>query len=107
MLFLLAARNVLRNLQRLAPMMLSLVLVFALLVMGNAVLSTTLNALYSVYARNVTGDFTVSPKDKNNFTVFGSDQLLVGQYLVPPILVDLPQLRSTVESCLRFVLHPG
>ena len=98
MLILLALRNVLRNLNRLAPMMLSLVLVFTLLVMGNAVLSTTINALYSVYARNVTGDLTVSPKDKNNFTVFGSDQLLVGQYLVPPVLVDFSPLRSMAES---------
>ena len=98
MLFLLAVRNVLRNMQRLAPMMLSLVLVFALLVIGNAVLSTTINELYSVYALNVTGDLTISPKDKNNFTVFGSDQLLVGKYLVPPVLVDFPQLRSSVES---------
>ncbi len=98
MLFLLAARNVLRNLHRLAPMMLSLVLVFTLLVIGNAVLGTTINALYSVYARNVTGDLTVSSKDKNNFTVFGSDQLLVGQYLVPPVLVDFPYLHSMAES---------
>ena len=98
MLILLAARNVLRNLRRLAPMMLSLVLVFALLVMGNAVLSTTINALYSVYARNLTGDLTVSPRDKNNFTVFGSDQMLVGQYLIPPTLVDFAGLRSMAES---------
>ncbi|MCK5674324.1 MAG: hypothetical protein KAH95_13165, partial [Spirochaetales bacterium] len=98
MLFLLAARNVLRNLHRLAPMMLSLVFVFTLLVIGNAVLGTTINALYSVYARNITGDLTISSKDKNNFTVFGSDQLLVGQYLIPPILVDFPHLRSMAES---------
>ncbi|MDA3938090.1 MAG: FtsX-like permease family protein [Spirochaetia bacterium] len=98
MLFLLALRNVLRNLRRLAPMMLSLVLVFALLVIGNAVLNTTITALYSVYARNVSGDLTVSPKDKNNFTIFGSDQLLVGEYLVPPVLVDFSKLRSAIES---------
>lgn len=98
MLILLAFRNVLRNLRRLAPMMVTLVLVFALLVIGNAVLGTTIDALYSVYARNVIGDFTVSSIDKNNFTVFGSDQLLVGQYLVPPVLVDFPQLRSIAES---------
>lgn len=98
MLILLAARNVLRNLRRLAPMMLSLVLVFALLVIGNAVLGTTIDALYSVYARNITGDLTVSPKDKNNFTVFGSDQLLVGQYLVPPVLADFSSLRFRAES---------
>ena len=97
MLFLLAFRNVLRNLRRLAPMMLSLVLVFALLVIGNAVLSTTIRALYSVYARNVSGDLTVSPKDENNFTIFGSDQLLVGKFLVPPVLVDFTNLRSGIE----------
>ena len=98
MLFIFAIRNVLRNLRRLAPMMLILVLVFALLVIGNAVLNTTINALYSVYARNLTGDLTVSARDKTNFTVFGSDQLLVGQYLIPPALVDFSGLQSRVES---------
>src|SRR6056297_1535695 len=98
MLFSLALRNVRRNLRRLAPMMFSLVLVFALLIMGNAVLNTTLDALYGVYARNVTGDLTVSPQGEDNFTVFGSDQLLVGQYLVPPTLVGFAKLQSTVEA---------
>src|SRR6056297_3056378 len=98
MLFSLALRNVKRNLRRLAPMMFSLVLVFALLIMGNAVLNTTLDALYGVYARNVTGDLTVSPKGEENFTVFGSDQLLVGQYLVPPALVGFAKLQSSAEA---------
>ncbi len=98
MLFIFALRNVLRNLRRLAPMMIIIVSVFAVLVIGNAVLNRTINALYSFYAENLTGDLTISSKDKNNFTVFGSDQLLVGQYLIPPTLVDFSGVLSRVES---------
>ncbi|WP_319559801.1 FtsX-like permease family protein [Marispirochaeta sp.] len=98
MLFSLAFRNVIRNFRRLGPMIFSLVLVFALLVMGNAILNTTVDALYRVFARNITGDFTVGPRAEDNFTVFGSDQLLVGQYLVPPPLIDFPGLQELVKS---------
>ncbi|MEA1911554.1 MAG: FtsX-like permease family protein [Spirochaetota bacterium] len=97
MLILLAFRNVLRNLHRLAPMMLSLVLIFTLMVVGNAVLNSTTLALYKVYAGNISGDLTVGARDNNNFTLFGSDQLLVGQYLVPPTLTNFPKLRSSVD----------
>jgi putative ABC transport system permease protein len=98
MLFSLAARNVLRGFRRLAPMMFTLLLVFCLLLMGNAVLRTTVDSLYGVYAESVAGDLTISALGEDNFTVFGSDQLLVGQYLVPPTLVDFSALRSKAEN---------
>ena len=98
MLFSLAFRNVIRNIRRLGPMIFSLVLIFCLLVIGNAVLNTTVESLYRVYARNITGDFTVGPVAEDNFTVFGSDQLLVGQYLIPPTLIDFPEMQELVAS---------
>ncbi|HDQ13705.1 MAG TPA: FtsX-like permease family protein [Sediminispirochaeta sp.] len=94
----LALRNVVRNLRRLAPMMFSIVLIFALLVAGNAVLETTVESLYRLYARHITGDLSVSAKVDSNFTIFGSDQLLVGQYLVQPTLLDYPELKRRTEA---------
>jgi putative ABC transport system permease protein len=98
MLFSLALRNVIRNIRRLGPMIFSLVLIFILLVIGNAVLNTTVDSLYRVYARNITGDFTVGPVAEDNFTVFGSDQLLVGQYLIPPTLINFPEMQELAAS---------
>lgn len=98
MLLTLALRNVLRNLRRLVPMILTLIIVFTLLILGNAILSTIVDSLYRVYARTITGDLTVSPSEEDNFTVFGSDQLLVGQYLVPSTLIEYPALKNEVIS---------
>ena len=98
MLLTLAVRNVLRNLRRLAPMMASITLVFVLLLLGNAVLNRTIEALYGVYAKTVAGDITVSAEAESNFTIFGSDQLLVGQYLDPPTIVGFEALQEEVGS---------
>lgn len=97
MLALLALRNVLRNLRRLAPMIAIIVLVFIALIVGNGVLQATGDALYDIYASLVAGDITVSPNAEQNFTIFGSDQLLVGQYLIPPTIVGFQELEETVS----------
>ena len=98
MIIILALRNVLRNLRRLLPMMLTLILVFTLLITGNAILNSIINSLYGVYALNITGDITVSPVAEGNFTVFGSDQLLVGQYLIPPTLTEADELQRLLAT---------
>jgi putative ABC transport system permease protein len=98
MIFLLSLRNVFRNTRRLAPMVGTIVLIFALLLVGNAILDTTIDSLYTLYARNLSGDLTIAPADENNFTLFGSDQLLVGQFLVPPVLVGVPELEEHLAA---------
>jgi len=98
MLFSLAFRNVLRNFRRHAPLMISIVLIFMVLIVGNALLSTTRAALYQVYARNISGDMTIGAAAESNFTLFGSDRLLVGQYLVAPTLTDYRQLQETLQT---------
>ncbi len=98
MLFSLALRNVVRNFRRLAPMMFSIALIFALLVMGNAVLTTTVDSLYRLYAKRLSGDLTVSATAESNFTIFGSDQMLVGTFLTPPTLVGFDTLKKRVDS---------
>lgn len=101
MMYLLALRNVLRNFRRLAAMMLTITVIFMLLIVGNAVLTTTRNSLYEVYAQSVSGDMTVGAAgavEESNFTIFGSDRLLVGQYLIAPTLADASGLKKTLES---------
>jgi hypothetical protein len=94
----LVLRNVIRNLPRLAPMVVIIVAVFATMVVGNAVLAASGASLYDTYARLVSGDLSVSPAAETNFTIFGSDQLLVGEYLIQPTLADFAGLQQRVES---------
>lgn len=98
MLFLLAVRNVVRNLRRLAPMIVIVIAVFAAMIVGNAVLAFSGAALYETYARLVAGDFSVSAEAESNFTVFGSDQLLIGEYLVAPVIHEYENLNLCVSS---------
>jgi ABC-type antimicrobial peptide transport system permease subunit len=93
-LALLVVRNVLRNLSRLAPMIVIIVAVFVVMLTGNAVLSASGDALYGTYGRLVAGDLSVSATAESNFTVFGSDQLLIGEYLIPPTIPEYSRLRD-------------
>jgi len=97
-LILLAIRNVIRNLRRLAPMVVIVVAVFAAMVAGNAVLASSEAALYGTYARLVSGDLSVSAEAESNFTVFGSDQLLIGEYLVAPVIPEFEELTLRVRE---------
>ncbi len=94
----LVIRNVTRNLRRLLPMLVVLVIAFSALLVGNGVLAATGDALYRTYTGHVSGDLSVSASGDSNFTIFGSDALLVGEYLVPPTLIGFDELRSTVDS---------
>ena len=94
----LVIRNVARNLRRLAPMIVIITAVFVVMVVGNAVLAASGDALYATYGRLVAGDVSVSADAESNFTVFGSDQLLIGEYLVQPTVPEFEDLRSTVLS---------
>ena len=91
-------RNVLRNLPRLAPMIATLTVVFVLLVVGNAVLADSSAAFYHTFARHVAGDLSISAASDRSFTIFGSDALLVGEYLVPPTVAEFEAVREVVEG---------
>jgi putative ABC transport system permease protein len=94
----LLARNMIRNLPKLRPMILALSLSFALLYLGNAI-SSSINSGYSrTYQQFITADGTVAPLADRNFTVFGSDALLVGDYFVPPTFADFPSLEAALDS---------
>lgn len=78
-----------------------ILVVFVALLFGNAVLSSSGDALYHTYAELVAGDLSMSASAESNFTVFGSDRLLVGEYLVPPVIPDFSIVRERVESLPR------
>ena len=59
----LVARNLVRNLPRLWAMGLALLLVFALLLLGNALLAQSTEGFRRVYTAYVTGDLTVGPAE--------------------------------------------
>ena len=79
-------------------MVVIIVVVFVVMVMGNAVLAASGDALYATYARLVSGDLSVSATAETNFTVFGSDQLLIGEYLIQPTLSDFAALRGAAAD---------
>ena len=91
-------RNVIRNVPRLRPMIVILSLSIALLFVGNSILESSNTGFEAAYRTQLTGDFTISPVSDDSFTLFGSEALLVGEYLVPPVLSDSEALRSRLES---------
>jgi len=97
----LVLRNVRRNLPRLRPMIAALVSAVAVLLLGNAI-SEAINTGYrEVYTENITGHVTISAASERSFTVFGSEALLMGEFLVPPVLLGY-------EDLVRFVSRiPG
>lgn len=97
-IFVLILRNVARNILRLIPMVVVLALSFAALTAGNGVLGTAGENLYSTYGAHVAGDFSVSPAGEESFTIFGSDMLLVGDFLVPPVLTRFDTLQELLRA---------
>lgn len=75
-----------------------IVIVFVAMVVGNAVLSASGDALYGVYGELIAGDMSVSADAETNFTIFGSDQLLVGEYLTSEVIPEFVRIRTIVES---------
>lgn len=97
-MLLLIFRNIRRNGARLRPMVGILGLSFLLLLVGNALLEHSDAAFHSAYTDNLAGDMAVSAVGDATFTLFGSDALLVGEYQVPPTLVNFAGLQRDVTE---------
>lgn len=105
MIMKLAVRNLGRNISRLRPMLVALLLAFALLLAGNAILEQTDRAFSAAYVNHVSGQVTVSESSDDPFTLFGSDALIVGEYLVAPTLSDPQAISASLESTEAVVDH--
>ena len=79
-------------------MVVILAVAFMALLLGNGVLASSVEALRATYTRHVSGELSVAAGGESNFTIFGSDQLLVGEYLVPPTIVGFGELRDKAEG---------
>ncbi|MFP4644828.1 MAG: FtsX-like permease family protein [Spirochaetales bacterium] len=91
-------RNIFRSRRRLAPLIVALILTFAGLMVGNGILTSSNESLYGTYASHISGDMSVSAAEAANFTIFGSDALLVGEYQVPPTLLNFEELQNKVDD---------
>jgi len=94
----LIARNIHRHLHRLAAMGVVLVLVFALLLVGNALLAASTEGFRRVYTAYLTGDYTIAPAGAESFTIFGSEALLVAEFEVAPTIIDAPKVVQQLRS---------
>lgn len=91
-------RNIIRSRRRLLPLIIAIVLTFAGLLLGNGVLTSSNESLYDTYASYISGDMSISAAADSNFTIFGSDALLVGEYQVPPTLLNFEELQEQVDA---------
>lgn len=97
MLLRLAARNTVRNLPRLRPMVLVLIVAFAVLVPTNGIFEYADRRFEAAYVDHLSGDATIGAASDVVFSLFGAQTLLVGEYLVPPTIADVER----VEEVLR------
>ncbi len=93
----LVLRNVARNLPRLRPMIVALAAAVAVLLLGNSISDAISTGYREVYTENITAEVTISAAAKQSFTVFGSEALLMGEFLVPPVLLGYEGLVREVK----------
>jgi putative ABC transport system permease protein len=101
----LALRNVKRNGRKLLPMFIILSISFFLIFLLNSIIAHIDRGYGLAYRDSVSGDFSLSREDEVDFTVFGAEVLLVGDYIVPPTIdisspaiVDLRNSALVIES---------
>jgi putative ABC transport system permease protein len=94
----LAFRNLIRNLRRLRPMIIVLGLSFFLLFTANAILEFIDGTFSGTYVDNLTGHLSVSANSEESFTLFGAESLLVGEYLVPPVIDEYENLTAALDG---------
>jgi putative ABC transport system permease protein len=81
----------------LKPMILTLVVTIAALLLGNSISEAVNSGYREVYTEHITGDVTISATSDRSFTVFGGEAMLVGDLLIPPVLVDSEELIQAVQ----------
>ncbi|MFW5995099.1 MAG: FtsX-like permease family protein [Spirochaetia bacterium] len=91
-------RNIIRSRRRLFPLIAAIVLTFGGLMLGNGILASSNERLYETYASYISGDMSIAATADGSFTIFGSDALLVGEYQVPPTLLNFEELQQKVDA---------
>ena len=91
-------RNLLRGFPRVWPMALALTLSLALLVLGNSISQVVSSGLEHTYTQRITGHGSISLSADQSFTIFGSEALLVGELVIPPLLPFSSQIFTLLEQ---------
>ena len=97
----LVLRNVARNMRRSLWVLFVLFSSMGLLFVGNAMLDSANSRFQAAYVGNLTGDISVSQENGEDFTLLGNQELFVGQYKTPPVLVGSATVVSTLENSDR------
>lgn len=100
MLFRLALRNVTKTLPKRVVFGVFFSVTVALLFLGNTLFENSDRGLSDTYVRSFTGQASITAPSEEQFTIFGSDLPLVGEFLVLPLLPDADHLRSTLAQKL-------
>jgi putative ABC transport system permease protein len=103
----LALRNVKRNGRKLLPMFIILSISFFLIFLLNSIIAHIDRGYGLAYRDSVSGDFSLSREDEVDFTVFGAEVLLVGDYIVPPTIdISSPEIVDLRNSALVIESQP-
>lgn len=84
-----------------------LLVVFAMLLLGNALLAASSAGFRRVYTSYLTGEYTVAPEGAESFTIFGSEALLVSEYQVPPTIINAPDVLNALREDERISAAAG
>jgi len=106
-IFKLALRNVARHGRRSLTIALLIAAGTALFVLGNAVFANAVRGIKASFVDSFTGDFSVSAKVDEPFSLFGNEVPIVGEYATPlPLpnhdaiakaIIALPEVKSAVS----------
>ena len=96
----LALRNIALTLGSRLPQVVMVALSMALLFLGNCLLDSSRQGLRSTYVNAFTGDWSVSARATDDFTLFGSD--LIGRVTFRS-LPDYTSTRGYVDGSLNFL----
>ncbi len=94
----LAWRNLARSFSRRWPVIVILAVSVAALEVGNTLLENSSDGLRRTYTSSFTGDWTVSARGRESFTLFGSDLPLIGEYYVLPTISNATELIASLRS---------
>lgn len=94
----LAWRNLARSLPRRWPVIVILAVSVAALEVGNTLLENSSDGLKRTYTSSFTGDWTVSARGRESFTLFGSDLPLIGEYYVLPTIPNAADRLAALKA---------
>lgn len=100
MLFRLALRNVIKTLPKRLVFGGFFSITVALLFLGNTLFENSDKGLSTTYVKSFTSQVSVSAPSPEQFTIFGSDLPLVGEFLILPVLPDADGLRTALADHL-------